>query len=526
MSNVLILPVMIPLLTGALLMVFRPADFNKKLINGTAITALFASILFVGRLVWEQGTVVLKLGGWEPPFGIVFAVDWLSLYMLVFMNIVAVAVVFYSFYKRINGRGESAYFDALIMFQIAGVNGAVSTGDIFNLFVWYEVMLIASYGLLAQGGGREKLKGIPDYLVINIFSSSLFIVALGLTYTSFGTLNMAHIGQLVQMGYAPEWSSALAVIFFLVFGTKAAVFPLYFWLFRAYPLASTGVAALLGGLLTKVGIYSIMRVYPLMFPLEFLPGEVSFIRATFYLVGTASIVFGLAGAMSRHEWKGILSHHITSQIGYMIAAIGLWTPLAFAATLFYVVHNTVVKSVLFLIGGMTEDYTGTTNLEKQSGLIYHIPAIGGLFMIAGLSLAGLPPFSGFFAKLSVFYAAIDKGGTWAYFVLAVGAGGGLFTLYSMIKIWRLGFMGEVDQSAEGMKRVSQGLYIGPVILVVTSMGMGLCGGLIFDGAKNAADQVLNQQQYIDAVLKDSPVYGLEPGGYQPTEPKGGHGAGD
>jgi len=527
MTNAVILPVLIPLFTGALLLMLRPSDRNQKWINGLAVLGILASVILVGTEVWEQGTVVLKLGDWEPPFGIVFAVDWLSLYMLFFMNLVAVAVVFYSFFKRLRGRNESSYFDSLIMFQIAGVNGAVCTGDIFNLFVWYEVILIASYGLLAQGGGRDKLKGIPDYLVINIFSSGLFIASLGLTYASFGTLNMAHIGQMVQMGFTPEWSTTLAVMFFLVFGTKSAAFPLYFWLFRAYPLASSAVAALLGGLLTKVGVYSFLRVYPLFFPMEFVSGEVSFLRMLFYLVGTASIVFGLAGALSRHEWKGILSHHITSQIGYMMAAIGLWTPLAFAATLFYVVHNTVVKSVLFLIGGMTEDFTGTTDLEKQSGLIYHIPMIGGLFMIAGLALAGLPPFSGFFAKLSVFYAAIELGGGWAYFVLGVGAGGGLFTLYSMIKIWRLGFMGEVDESAEGTRTVHGGLYLGPGILVVATVGMGLFGGHVFEGAKLAADQVLNQQQYIDSVLEESPVYGLEPGEYQPepSETKGGHGSG-
>ena len=527
MANALMLPILIPMVTGALLLVFRPSDRNRKWINGVAVLGILAGVIFVGNMVWEQGIVVLKLGNWEPPFGIVFAVDWLSFYMLFFMNLVAVGVVFYSFFKRLRGRNESHYFDSLLMFQIAGVNGAVSTGDIFNLFVWYEVMLIASYGLLAQGGGKEKLKGIPDYLVINIFSSGLFIASLGLTYASFGTLNMAHIGQMVQMGYSPPWSTTLAVMFFLVFGTKAAAFPLYFWLFRAYPLASSAVAALLGGLLTKVGVYSFLRVFPLFFPAEFASGEVSFLRMLFYLVGTASIVFGLAGALSRHEWKGILSHHITSQIGYMIAAIGLWTPIAFAATLFYIVHNTVVKSVLFLIGGMTEDFTGTTNLEKQSGLIYHIPVIGGLFMIAGLALAGLPPFSGFFAKLSVFYAAIELGGGWAYFVLAVGAGGGLFTLYSMIKIWRLGFMGEVDESAEGTQTVHRGLYLGPGLLVLASVGMGLFGGIVFDGAKLAADQLLDQQQYIDSVLEESPVYQLEPGEYEPksVDTKGGPGTG-
>ncbi|MFB6356411.1 MAG: proton-conducting transporter membrane subunit [bacterium] len=516
-NNILIAPVLIPLLGGALLVALRPPERVKHWITGISVTFVLISIMLIGRFVHAVGGIAtLQFGNWLPPFGIVFAVDWLSVFMLSFLNLIGFCVVIYSFFKSVRGSNESPYFYALILFQIAGVNGALTTGDIFNLFVWYEVMLIVSYGLLAQGGYRRKIKGVPDYIVINIFSGLLFLLAVAITYASFGTLNMAHIGQLVKMGEAPPWSTTLAMIYFVVFGTKAAVFPLYFWLFRGYPLASAPVAALFGGLLTKVGVYSMLRVFPLMFPEQFLAGEVSFTRMVFYLVGSASIIFGVAGALSRHEWKDILSHHITSQIGYMIIGIGVWTTGAVAGTLYYIVQHTVVKSSLFLIGGMTEDHMGTTDLGDQSGLIEQLPYVATLFLIAGLALAGLPPLSGFFAKMTIFYSAFVVGGQWAYAVIAAGLVGGLFTLYSMVKIWRLSFLGEPSEdTATGAPGIRKGLFVGPSILVITSICLGLFGGTVYGWTSKAAEQVLNPQPYIEKVMSDSPVYGQKPGEYEP-----------
>jgi multicomponent Na+:H+ antiporter subunit D len=486
------------------------------------VALTFASVLYLSRLVSLQEVIYLRLGDWYPPFGIVLAVDWLSIFMLLFMNLVGLSVVIYSVFKEKRGDGESPYFYPLLLFQIAGVNGALTTGDLFNLFVWFEVMLIASYALLAQGSDRAKIKGIPDYVVINILSSALFLFAIGLTYASYGTLNFAHLGQLVQSGYEPAWSTSLAVLFFLVFGTKAAVFPLYFWMFRAYPLASFPVVGLFGGLLTKVGIYSMLRVFPLMFPGEFAaPG--SFFRVLLYLVGAASILFGVFGALSRHEWRDILSHHITSQIGYMVIGVALWSTAALAATIFYVVHNVVVKSCLFLIGGMTDDFVGSTILKKQGGLIYNIPFVGALFLTAGLALAGLPPLSGFFAKMTLFYSAFAVTGPWAYFAVSVGIIGGLFTLYSMIKIWRVGFLGEIDEERSGTIR--GGLFVAPILLVVTSVLMGFFAGTVMDYARVASRQLKNPDQYIGTVMEGSPVDGLKPGEYHPEPPgESGHGS--
>ncbi|MFB6344848.1 MAG: complex I subunit 5 family protein [bacterium] len=439
MNNFLILPVLLPLLTGALMVAFRPSDRIKRRLAGLCVSLIMVSVAYIGVRLGPEGILMLRFGSWQPPFGIVFTVDWLSVIMLAFLNLIGFSVVIYSYFKGDDDSDRSSYYYTLIMFQLAGVNGALSTGDLFNLFVWYEVMLISSYALFAQGGYRKKIKGVPDYIVINILSSSLFIVAIAMTYASFGTLNLAHLGQLVQQGHTEAYMTTLAVLFFVVFGTKAAVFPLYFWLFRAYPLASAPIAALFSGLLTKVGIYSMLRVFPLMFSEQFASG--SFLRVLFYLVGAASILFGVFGALSRHEWKDILSHHITSQIGYMVIGIGLWTSAALAATIFYVVHNVVVKSCLFLISGMTEDYTGTSVLKKQGGLVTRTPYVAGLFLTSSLALAGIPPLSGFFAKMTVFYEALSIASHWAYFAVIVGLVGGVFTLYSMVKIWRKSFLG-------------------------------------------------------------------------------------
>lgn len=522
MNNILILPVLIPLLTGAIIVLWRPSDRIKRRLAGLAVLLLMGCIWAIGQRVSTEGVLLLRFGDWQPPFGIVFAIDWLSVLMLGFLNLIGLCVVLYSFFKQRSGSDQSPYYYSLMMFQLAGVNGALSTGDLFNLFVWYEVMLISSYALLAQGGYRNKIKGVPDYVVINLTSSALFLVAIAFTYASFGTLNLAHLGQLIQSGHSQPWMTPLAVLFFVVFGTKAAVFPLYFWLFRGYPVASAPVAALFGGLLTKVGIYSMLRVFPLMFPGQF-SGPGSFLRVVFYLVGAASILFGVFGALSRHEWKDVLSHHITSQIGYMIVGIGLWSSAAIAGTLFYVVQHTVVKSGLFLIGGMTEDYTHTTVLERQGGLLSQLPLVAGLFLTAGLALAGLPPLSGFFAKMTVFYEAFNIASRWAYFVVVVGLVGGLFTLYSMIKIWRKSFMGESSEE-EPAGEINRGLYLGPTILVITSILLGIFGGTVMKYTRKASEQIKNPHNYISTVMQGSPLNQVNPEDYQPSTSgeDGGH----
>lgn len=503
MVNLLAGPIVLPLLVGALLLVFRPPEHMKRLCAVATTCLLLVLPVLFGRLMSSEGVLSLQVGGWEPPFGIVLAVDWLSVLMLFFCNLVGFCVVLYACFRSTGPASLRPYFYALILFQLAGVNGALSTGDLFNLYVWYEVMLIASYALVARGGGRATMKGMPDYVVLNVLASVLFLVGVGLTYASFGTVNLAHLGLLVQRGHVPDWMAPLAMVFFVVFATKSAAFPLYFWIYRGYPVASSTVAALLGGLLTKVGIYSFLRVFTLMFPGQFGVG-VGWTRGVFYVVGTASILVGVFGAVSRREWRNILSHHITSQIGYMIAGIGLWTPLALAGTLYFTLHNIVVKSSLFLIGGVTGMRTGTTRLKSQGGLLATLPFAAGLFVVASFSLAGLPPMSGFFSKFALFRAAVNVAGPWGYWVLTAGVVGGLFTLYSMVKIWRLAFMGSSPEDA-AEHAVPGGVYTGPGLLVVASLLMGLAGGPIMHLASRASHQLLNPGSYIGHVLRTSPV---------------------
>ncbi len=521
MSNLLVLPVVLPLIAGAVLIVLPLKDVYKRWVTGLTSGLILVSVAVMTEWVARDGVQVLELGGWVPPFGIVFVIDWLSILMLIFLNIIGFSCIVYSFFKRIGGRQETPYFDSLVLFQLAGVNGVLLTGDMFNLFVWYEVMLIASFSLLAQAADRERIKGIPDYVVINMISSALFVISIGLLYATYGTLNMAHIAQLVEQGHAPPWNSLLAFLFFVVFGTKSALFPLYFWIFRSYPLASATVAGLLGGLLTKVGVFSMLRVYPLLFPGEFIEGELSLIRLLFYVVGGLSIVIGGVGAVSRSEWKDILSHHITSQIGYMIVGIAIWTPMAMAATIFYVLQNTIVKSSLFLIGGMTEDHVGSTKLDRQSGLLFGLPGVAFLFLTAAFALSGLPPFSGFFAKLTLFSSMVQVGTLWPYLALIAGVIGGFFTLYSMVKIWRYGFMGSYEEEADRLRRsegpISPGLYVGPGILVAGAVIVGLWAGPLFELTAEAGEQLIEPRPYVDAVLEESPVHRAEPGEVQVDE---------
>jgi len=503
MANLLVVPVVLPLAAGAFLLLVRPPERIRRLLTLAVAAILVALPVLFTRFLGEAGMMVLRLGGWEPPFGIVFAVDWLSILMLFFCNLVGLCVVIFAAVRFAGPGPPRPYLHALLLFQIAGVNGALSTGDLFNLYVWYEVMLIASYALVARGGTRRTMKGVPDYMVMNVLASLLFLVGVGLTYASFGTLNLAHLGWMVQRGPVPGWMPALAMVFFVVFASKSAAFPLYFWIYRGYPRASCTVAALLGGLLTKVGIYSFLRVFPLMFPLD-RAAVTGWARGVFYIVGALSILVGVFGALSRSEWREILSHHVTSQIGYMIAGIGLWTPLALAGTLYFTLHNIVVKSGLFLLGGIGEAATGSTRLKSQGGLLAVVPAAGVLFAVASFSLAGLPPMSGFFSKFVLFSAAVRVGGLSGYGLLAVGVVGGLFTLYSMVKIWRFAFQG-TPASGGTSRPVAGGLYVGPAVLVIVSLLMGVGGGGLMNATSRAAHQLLHPASYVQRVLRDSPV---------------------
>jgi multicomponent Na+:H+ antiporter subunit D len=288
-------------------------------------------------------------------------------------------VLLYSFGNVDRAREHWGYYPVL-QFLLMGINGSFLTGDLFNLFVFFEVMLMASYVLLALGGEPSQLQESFKYLVLNLLASTVFVASVGILYGVTGTLNMADLSQKMAHTDRSGLITALAMLFLFVFGVKAAIFPLFFWLPDAYPQPPAAVSALFAGLLTKVGVYTLLRTFTLLFV-----QDIAFTHTLILVLAAFTMIVGVLGAIVQNHLRGILSFHIISQIGYMILGLGLFTPLALAGSIFYIIHHIIVKTALFLISGVTGRITGTDELKNMGGLLTHYPWLSALFLLAALS---------------------------------------------------------------------------------------------------------------------------------------------
>jgi multicomponent Na+:H+ antiporter subunit D len=375
---------------------------------------------------------------------------------------------------------------------LVGINGSFITGDIFNLFVFFEIMLVSSYVLIVLGNTPGQLRESVKYVILNVFSSTIFLVGLGLLYGMVGTLNMADIAQKMAQVDNQGLVTLVGMIFLVVFGIKGALFPLYFWLPQSYVEPPSAVSALFGGLLTKVGVYALIRVFTLIFV-----NDSGFTHTVILFMGAGTMFFGVLGAIFQMNFKRILSYHIISQVGYMVMGLGLYSLLAIAGAIYYIAHHIIVKACLFLLSGVTERITGTNDLKKMGGLINRYPVLGWCFLLAGLSLAGIPPLSGFFSKFVLMQGAIEQGD---YFITAVALLTGFLTLFSMIKIFLAVFWGEEKPVLEQPGFNYLKLMPVCVIMVGLSAFMGLGAQMMMKYAMMAAEQLMNPQIYIDAVL--------------------------
>lgn len=494
MSNILFLPIFISLLAGALTLSFWRSIRWQKRITLVAATAYFIVAVVLLREVMQEGYIVLQMGNWAAPFGITLVADVLSATMILLTGIVGFAAALYSMASVPNEHIRFGYF-SLLQLLLAGVSGAFLTGDIFNLFVWFEVMLLASFGLLTLGGERNQMEGAIKYVTINLFSSAIFLSAIGLLYGTAGTLNMADLS--VKLAGVEEQGlvNVLALMFMVSFGIKAGAFPLFFWLPASYHTPLVAVSAVFAGLLTKVGVYALYRFFSVIFI-----GDIQYTHTIILWVGILTMLTGVLGAAAQFEFRRILSFHIISQIGYMLIAFAIFTPLAIIGGVFYIAHHIIVKTNLFLISGLTYQLSGTHELKAMGGFYRQRPWLALVFLIPALSLAGLPPLSGFFAKYIVIKAGVEAGSWWAVgFGLLVG----LLTLFSMIKIWAEVFWKrppETDSPIDLSGKLSPWMLAPVILLSVITVGIGLFGEPLYQLAKVAASQLLNPQGYIDAVL--------------------------
>ncbi len=490
MSHTTFLPVILPLVSGIVLLLATGHVRTQRVIASAATLIAYGASIFLFAGVWQGGKgdiLVYRLGNWAPPFGIVLVADMLSSVMVVMSMTIATAALFFSFATL--DRERERLFHPLFMFQIVGVNGSFLTGDIFNLFVFFEVMLISSYALLSLGGERRQLEATIKYVAINLFSSPFLLSTVGLLYGLMGTLNMADLAQKVSQAPDKGMITVLAMLFLVVFGIKSAVFPLFFWLPGAYTVVPSGTATYFGGILTKVGVYALVRVFTLIFNYD--PG---FTHTIILGIAGLTMFVGVLGAAAQKDIRTILSYHIISQIGYMVMGLGLFTVLSIAGTVFYIIHHIVVKSCLFLVAGATEKVAGTGELKHLGGLGRTHPYLGVLFLVVALSLAGFPPLSGFFAKVVLIRAGLE---VQSYWVVAVALVVSLLTIFSMMKIWQGAFCGEAKGPYE---RSYRQLLPTIAFLAILTVAMGLLAGPMMQISLLTAEQIMHPEMYIHAVL--------------------------
>lgn len=491
------LPVVLPLLAGALSLVFWRSLTAQRLLSVAGSIALLVVSVQLLLVTRSEGHLVMEMGNWPAPFGIVLVSDMLSAIMVVLTGIIGLATAVYSL-SSISDRHERYGYYPLFHLLIAGVNGAFLTGDIFNLYVWFEVMLVASFALLILGGERAQMEGAIKYVTLNLLSSVLFLTGIGLLYGLVGTLNMADIA--VKLGEVEDTGlvTVIAVLFMVAFGIKAAAFPFFFWLPASYHTPKVAVSALFAGLLTKVGVYALFRVFTLIFT-----QDVNYTHEILLWVAMLTMLTGVLGAAAQFEFRRILSFHIVSQIGYMILGLALFTPLALIGGVFYIMHHIIVKANLFLISGLTYQLKGSHELKALGGVYRSNPMLAILFMVPALSLAGLPPLSGFFAKFIIIRAGIEVE---AWLAVAVALVVGLLTLYSMVKIWNEVFW---KAQPEGMSAAQPAhgslvwMWLPIIALAAMTVLIGLYGQPIFEMAEQSAEQLLNPAGYIQAVLGDA-----------------------
>jgi len=467
-----------------------------NLLGGLAhLTA--SSFLFVKVL--NLGPQVLKMGGWTAPYGIVYVADLTSSILLMVTGLLATVIALYNFGGGIDEARERFGFHALSQFLIFGVSGAFVTGDIFNLYVCFEILLMSSFVLMVLGNTKEQLVGAFKYIVINLLSSTFFLVSIGMLYAQVGTLDFADLSvKLSTFSELPVSLQIISHLLFIAFGIKAGLFPLFFWLPASYHNPPIPASALFAGLLTKVGLYSLIRLYTFLFPHQ---GTGTF--EWMWWISVATMVIGVIGAVSKMHIRRILSVHIISQVGYVTLALSLMTPIALAAALYYMIHNMLAKTSLFLISGIVENSNGTDYLKRTGGLFSSKIWLSVLFLVSALGLAGLPPLSGFFAKLFVVKAAADVG---SYGSILVVLGVSVFTLFSMLKIWNEAFWKAPPVGAEFHPDQSFcGKFYSPqmISIFILSSGvllMGVFAGPIFDVLTTAAQGMLDPTLYVEAVL--------------------------
>ncbi|HYI96824.1 MAG TPA: proton-conducting transporter membrane subunit [Bryobacteraceae bacterium] len=488
--NLLVLPLLVPLLTAVILLLVPRRPLLQRSISfaGSVAEATVAIMLFIQ--VEQQGIQVLQSGGWAAPFGITLVADLLTALLIAAAGIVGLAVAASSF-AGVDPKRETSGYHGLLHVLLMGVAGAFLTGDLFNLYVWFEVMLVASFVLMSLHRTQAQLQAAFKYVTLNLLASSLFLTALGLLYGSTGTLNMADLAVVFRARQITTFELVLAVLFLVAFGVKAALFPLFFWLPASYHTPPAAVGAIFAGLLTKVGVYSLIRVITLLYP------HAPPVLYNLILVQAGcTMIAGLIGAVAQRDFRRVLSFNLVGHIGYTTVGLALMTPSAMAGSIVYMLHHIFVITNLYLISGIFLRLRRTTDLASLGSIYRNQPIVAVVAMIPLFSLAGVPPLSGFVGKLALLRGTFDAGAFWTSAVILIV---GVLTLLSMARLWDEAFW---KPAPHADKTTLTGAVLAPIAcLTVMTLGFTVAAEPVLRLASRASDQLLQPQGYIDAVLK-------------------------
>lgn len=523
------LPVLVPLFAAGLALALHRHEKAQRIISVVALSVVVAAA--VGLVVAAQdGPVVIDLGGWAAPVGVNLVADPLASLMLLVSSVVLLCVLLYSMAQGIadqddrtapaskdaeelrrsleaqdpdadeGGRRDVlpvAIFHPTFLILAAGVADAFLAGDLFNLYVGFEILLAASYVLLTLGGTSERIRAGSVYVVVALLSSVVFLLAIGLVYAATGTVNMAQLAERLPE-IDPGVRLGIQSLLLLAFGIKAAIFPLSAWLPDSYPTAPAPVTAVFAGLLTKVGVYAILRTQTLLFP----PNEA--LEAVLLVLALATMLVGILGAVAQDDVKRLLSFTLVSHIGYMIFGVALATQASTAAAIFYVVHHITVQTALFLVVGLIERRSGTTSLDRLGGLATLAPGLAILFFVPAMNLAGIPPLSGFLGKVGLLEAGVLNGSGLAWALVVGSVVTSLLTLYAVVRAWNKAFWQPCpdDRKLPDPSPLPWGMVGPTAALVAVSVSLTVAAGPLYDYAARAAYLALDARSYVEAVFPD------------------------
>ncbi len=498
-QHIVLYPILVQLFLAILLLFAWNSVRIQKIIStaGSIISLLVAVWLFT--TVWNEGTLTIQSGGWEAPFGITFVADAFAATMVLLTGISGIAVSFFSVGTILKARMKFGYLPVL-HFLLLGINGAFLTGDIFNLFVWFEIIIISSFVLITLGGEKKQLEGAVKYFTLNIFASVIFLTAIAVLYGLTGSLNMADLALKIAAIENRGLVEVTAILFLVGFGIKAAIFPLYFWLPASYHTPPPAVSAMFGGLLTKVGVYALIRVFTLIFV-----GD-AFLENIILAIAGLTLVAGALGALTQNNIAKVFSYLIICHIGFMILGLGLYTEAAIAGAVFYIIHDIVVKTNLFMVGGLIYRLKGTYSMRDLGGIYAKYPLLSLLMIIPLLSLVGIPPLSGFWPKLSLISESFKIDNYWLIGAVLFGT---FITLFVIARVWAEVFWKEGKKLPEinnfryfHLLKIEKKIEIvGPIVfLAFISLYIGFGAENIQQLAMRVGEELMNNQHYIQAVL--------------------------